>query len=531
MTEQHLYLKQTAVIEPLINRWFAWAELIAPATLSMYVANSHVKIMQSFVSAPQVHVAALKNPDMMGGPFLNYGEDRVDQIRELLEKTKAEQADLLALADSIRTVEKMIATEAKGFCMDTLYAKIPDNLRGYVELVYDLNNQPSIRFIEGLLYQSPYFKESNQSVAISLVRNDDRPFAYSTPRLDNDRYTFLDIPFRSNRLDELYKMKRVAKPESYVREILGEHPDQDYMIDTFFTTEAPQIAPAYDGDELRVRYFGHACVLLEYKGVSILCDPVISYETGEGSDVPRYSFNDLPDQIDYVLITHKHIDHFLPETLLHLRHMAKNIVVPRGNGGSLEDPSLKLILKNIGFDNVVELDEMETIAWGDGAITGLPFFGEHADLNIRAKLAFHVQMAGKRIVIGADSSNIEPRLYQHLTDFLGKIDILFIGMESEGAPLSWVYGPLLTKLLPRKMDQSRRFNGSNYDMASAMVDQLEPKEVYIYAMGMEPWMNFLMAINYTETSPPIIESDKMLNHCRQKGITSERLFGRKEMFR
>ena len=39
-----------------------------------------------------------------------------------------------------------------------LYAEIPEPLRGYVELVYDLNGNPSFRLIEALLYRSPHFK-------------------------------------------------------------------------------------------------------------------------------------------------------------------------------------------------------------------------------------------------------------------------------------------------------------------------------------------------------------------------------------
>ena len=68
MRERRVYLKQNVVAEPLINQWYAWPNLISPATAAMFIANSHLKIMQSFASAPQVHVAALKNPAMRGVP-------------------------------------------------------------------------------------------------------------------------------------------------------------------------------------------------------------------------------------------------------------------------------------------------------------------------------------------------------------------------------------------------------------------------------------------------------------------------------
>src|SRR5439155_20965184 len=115
-----------------------------------------------------------------------------------------------------------------------------------------------------------------------------------------------------------------------------------------------------------------------------LSDPVLSY-TYE-SDVSRYTYLDLPDVIDYVVISHNHQDHILFETMLQLRHKIRNIIVPRSGGGNLQDPSLKLLLQNVGFKNVIELDELGCIPIENGSITGIPFLGEHADLNIRTKL-------------------------------------------------------------------------------------------------------------------------------------------------
>ena len=50
----------------------------------------------------------------------------------------------------------------------------------------------------------------------------------------------------------------------------------------------------------------------------------------------RYTYADLPETIDYVLITHNHQDHCMFETLLQLRHRIKNIIVPKNNGGGLK---------------------------------------------------------------------------------------------------------------------------------------------------------------------------------------------------
>ena len=69
-------------------------------------------------------------------------------------------------------------------------------------------------------------------------------------------------------------------------------------------------------------------LFVETSDVSILFDPVLSY-TYE-SDISRYTYDDLPEKIDFVVITHNHQDHILFETLLQIRHKVKIFIVPRG---------------------------------------------------------------------------------------------------------------------------------------------------------------------------------------------------------
>jgi L-ascorbate metabolism protein UlaG (beta-lactamase superfamily) len=278
---------------------------------------------------------------------------------------------------------------------------------------------------------------------------------------------------------------------------------------------------------VRVRYFGHACVLIETKSTSILIDPVISYRINEGID--RYSFTDLPERIDYVLITHNHQDHCVFETLLKIKHKVGQVIVPRSNNGSLLDPSLKLTLENVGFPNVREVDEMDSVPVADGAITSVPFFGEHGDLNIRTKNTYFITMLGKSLMFMADSNNVIPDLYTPVHRILGDVDVLFLGMECEGSPLSWLYGPLLLRPLPRKSDQARRLNGSDSSAAIDLVKLFNARQAYVYAMGQEPWLTFLTSIAYTEKSRPIVESNKFLEYCRAEAIESERLFGKKDL--
>jgi hypothetical protein len=49
-------------------------------------------------------------------------------------------------------------------------------------------------------------------------------------------------------------------------------------------------------------------------------------------------------------------------------------------------------------------------------------------------------------------------------------------------------------------------------------------------MGQEPWLGYLTSIKYTEESKPIVESNKLVETCRGRGINSERLYCLKEIF-
>ena len=523
-----VYLKPNTVIEPLFNRWYAWAHLVSPATAAMNTTGRHMRIMDSYIQAPQIHQDAAKNPKMLGGPFMDYGRNRVEEIKELQSQTIKRQYKGIELTDAIRELEEILSQYGDGYSLEPLYEKVPEALKGYVELVYDMNNNPSYRFFESLLYKSEYYDPSLQSIYLYLTENDERPFVLSTPRLDAENALHFDIPFRSVLIDELSKMKRNARPFSYIKKLFSISDKDEALFASFFTEEAPPVYEKYTGDKLRMRYFGHACILVETKEVSILVDPLISYY-GYNQDVAHYSDCDIPDVIDYVLITHNHQDHILFETLLPLRHKIKKLVIPKTTAGSLQDPNLRLMFEELGFDNIIELGEMESVSFHDCTITGIPFIGEHSDLNIQAKICHHMQAGEFSMLFAADSCNVEPKLYQHVHKIVGDVDVVFLGMECDGAPLSWLYGPLLTKELDRARDYSRKLAGSNFERGRALIDAFNPREVYVYAMGLEPWLEFISSIRYTTESNPIVASNKLVSYCKAKGMVSERLFGEKEL--
>lgn len=529
MKNDLVYLKKNVVPEPLFDQWYAWPHLISPATAAMNILERHIKIMNSYILAPQVHAEAVKDPKLLGGPFMDYDRNCKEEVKQLKEFTLQRNSRLIEFAKAVQQLSKMLKQEAQGGSMQEMYEKVPEILKGYVELFYDINNQPSFRFFESLLYKSEFYKPELQSISFYLIEEDDRPFILSTPRLENaDNKVHVRIPFNSPVLDELFKMQREPNSYSYIKEQLGIRDEDDAIFRTFFTATPPEVYNHYEGNYIRTRYFGHACILIESKDVSILSDPVISY--GYNSNISRFTYADLPDVIDYVVITHNHQDHILIETMIQLRHKIKHVIVPRNGTGALQDPSVKLMLNHLGFKNVIEIDELDAIEMPGCTITGLPFLGEHSDLDIRTKMCHHVRLEDNlSILLAADSCNHEPKVYEHIQKVIGDIDVLFLGMECDGAPLSWLYGPMLPEPLPKEKDHSRRLRGSNFKEGIDLVYRFKPREVYVYAMGQEPWLNYIMSLKYTDESSPIVASNKLLQVCHEININAERLFGEKEI--
>lgn len=522
-----MYLRPDVQMEPLFHGWYAWSHLIAPVTSAMNVANSHAKIMRSYIAAPEVHAAAVKNPAMLGGPFIDYEGGRIADIEAHLAATLSRQKTQFELAQAVVELDDLVAAEGTGMSLEPLYARVPPALRGFVELTYDLRNTPQVRYFEPLLYRSPHYDPSLQSIRLQRSTGDHRAFALSTPRLPSPQALDLAVPFGAPAIDDLFRSRSLACDVEALASALRVPAKDMSLFASFFWDTPPAPRPPWQGPGVRVRYFGHACVLIESKDTSILVDPTASYASA--SAPARFTYADLPERIDWVLITHNHQDHFLLETLLQIRHKVGTVIVPRGNAGALEDPQLSHVLRALGFARVQEFDMLDSKDLpGGGQVIGVPFLGEHADLRVASKLAYVVELPGFRALFAADSNNLAPELYDHVRQAIGPTPVVFVGLECDGAPLSWLYGPLLGKPMTRKMDQSRRLSGSDFERADRLVQQMGAQEVFVYALGQEPWLGFIMSVQYTDTSRPIVCSSQLIEACRARGHAASRLYGSME---
>ncbi|HEY6187188.1 MAG TPA: MBL fold metallo-hydrolase [Pyrinomonadaceae bacterium] len=531
MSQKPLYhLAHSSVVEPLVNKWAAWPHVLAPVASSLHLQNYQIKLLESFLQDPEMHIEACRSPKLRSGPFVALGRERVDEVSRFLADTRKLMSGNLELAKSLVEFHNYLSRTVGGESLEPFYEKIPEPLRGYVELMYDYYNHPIVRCQESLLYQSPYYQRSLQSLRIFQHKNDhSRPFFQSTPRLPEREQIEWSIPFDSPRVDDFFNLDSSPRPLEEIRELLGLSSADEQLLLSFLTDEPVSPREKWDSDMVRIRMFGHASALIEWNGTSILVDPYVSVTPSEGG-IDRFSFDSLPEKIDYVLITHLHQDHFCLETLLRLRRKIGCLVVPRSYGMFYADLSLKLLARKIGFPNVVELDALESIPLpGGGEIIGVPFLGEHADLP-HGKSGYVIRAGREQILFGADSDCLDGRMYEHLRRMLGTIQTVFLGMECVGAPLSWSCGPLLPAKPEFSHDQSRRCHGCDSERALSILKAVGARRVYIYAMGLEPWMEHLLGLAYTEDARQIREARRLIEIAPAKSfIDAELLFGRCEI--
>ncbi len=524
MPEQIRYrLGNSTVAEPLVNKWVAWSHLIPPIPYSLHLQQYQLNLLESYLRYPKVHLQSCKNPQLRYGPFVDIPAERVGEVRDLLNATKAQQSGNLELAQALIQFQNFLAKEAKGQSLEPYYERIPQPLRGYVELVYDYYHHPIVRLFERLLYESPYYQKGFQSFRIFQQKSDSsRPFFMSTPRLLEEDQIDWALPFDDPLIDEFFKLDVSPQPLGHIREILGlQASDEPRLLPLLSAQTASPPIEGWDGAGVRIRYIGHACALVECNGISILTDPWIGVMPQSGG-VERITFADLPERIDYALITHGHPDHFGLETLLRLRHRIGQLVVPRAFGMFYGDISLKLLAEKIGFKNVVELETLDSISFPGGEIIGVPFMGEQADLP-HGKSAYVIRVGDERVLFGADSNCLDVLMYQHLRRILGRIQTVFIGMECVGAPLSWMYQPFFPSKLEHSIDQSRRLLGCNANGAQQILEAVEAERIYVYAMGLEPWLEYLLGLAVPADSVQIKESNTLILNSRQRGLLDAQL--------
>ncbi|GIF17142.1 MBL fold metallo-hydrolase [Actinoplanes teichomyceticus] len=501
-------LRSNAIIEPLVDRFYAWLHTVAPVPAALHLADFQVPLLESYLRDPRARAAAGAGPAPTGGHLAELDETGGMEIAALLDGIKRDRADMLGLAAAVTEAEDLLQRYGR----TPPHPGLPAALHGLVQPVSGPGRQPAIRVLESLAYDSRYYDERRQSVRLSLDDGAERPGILGTPRLPRPGALDLAVPFRHAGLDELFAARLRPTTLSRLREALELDDTRAGRLRALLTTE-PGTAPERHLDAGgRIRFFGHACLLFQTPEAAVITDPFISADNRHGD---RYTFDDLPDHIDLAVITQGRPDHVVLETLLQLRSRIGAMVVPRSSRGNLHDPSIGRCLRALGFP-VIEVDDFDEVPFPGGRVVAAPFLDEHGEPDVRAKSTYLVQLAGASVFVGADSSGVDPVAYRLMRRQLGRVDLAFLGMRRDNAPPA------------RPAGQTRGRSGCDARQAAAIMQELGADEGYVYVMGEQPWQRHVMAAAGHRDPGRRTQIDEFLGWCRERGITAERLLHRRE---
>lgn len=175
-----------------------------------------------------------------------------------------------------------------------------------------------------------------------------------------------------------------------------------------------------DRSGVQIRFVGHATVLLEVSGIRILTDPFLRPRLG-----PLERHGPLPDpdsfaDVDVVLISHAHPDHFDRASLAMIQSRP-TIVVPRGLGA---------VARRWVHGDVRELAVGERLQLGQASIEAVPARHWVAPGAPRAQPQGYLVDAGPRIWFAGDTGQ-----FPALQGLAGRVDAALLPV--------WTWGPHL----------------------------------------------------------------------------------------
>jgi L-ascorbate metabolism protein UlaG (beta-lactamase superfamily) len=208
--------------------------------------------------------------------------------------------------------------------------------------------------------------------------------------------------------------------------------------EAIFDSRRP-IAPAFTkpnpahwtGERLTAAWLGHATVLINFFGVSIVTDPALFARVGirlpgitigpKRLTAPALSIHELP-RVDLVLLSHAHFDHFDLRTLRRFDFSTKVVTAPR----------TKDLLRWTRLREVTELrwGETKSVSTPAGNINVAAFRVKHWGArmqrdNYRGYNGYILERNGRRIIFSGDTAMTESfaELRNH-----GRIDLAIMSI-------------------------------------------------------------------------------------------------------
>jgi L-ascorbate metabolism protein UlaG (beta-lactamase superfamily) len=125
----------------------------------------------------------------------------------------------------------------------------------------------------------------------------------------------------------------------------------------------------WPNDDVTVAWVGHSTLYISLYGVRILTDPVFSHRIGvslvglkvglKRHTSPALRIEDVVGQVDIIILSHAHMDHFDLPTLKRLAAPTVQVVTAKGTGQ---------LLRRMPFGRVTELGEGDTLQLRAGVV-------------------------------------------------------------------------------------------------------------------------------------------------------------------
>ena len=117
-TERKYRLADSTVVEPLVQQWSAWPQLLSPIPASLHLSNYQLPALEAYLREPLEHVRASRDPEMIGGPFVDIAPERAGGIEQLLRETLEGRDEQRQLARSVISFHNQLLEEAHGQCLE-----------------------------------------------------------------------------------------------------------------------------------------------------------------------------------------------------------------------------------------------------------------------------------------------------------------------------------------------------------------------------------------------------------------------------
>lgn len=178
----------------------------------------------------------------------------------------------------------------------------------------------------------------------------------------------------------------------------------------------PTLTPSYEPVVTdSIHWVGHATVVINLNGKVIVTDPVTSMNLGQMKRLVKPSINLASINIDYVLLSHGHMDHMNYATLMKINKSAI-VIAPK---------NLNLSLKILGFKNIILLSNDEIYSDKHIKINALKanhdgrryYFGTKVNSN-----SYLIESSSKKIFFAGDTAYTD--IYK---DLMADVAIMPVG--------------------------------------------------------------------------------------------------------